>query len=127
MHASIIANGSFTWAEATHGGTRIPPNLATVDAIVRIAKAAQQARDRINRPFRITSWYRSPDINREAGGASLSRHIAGDAIDFYCDGLSGNQLYRALDPWWAGGLGRYADYPELCHIDARGYRARWTR
>jgi Peptidase M15 len=127
MYASIIPNGSFSWAEATHGGTRIPPNMETVDAIVRMARLAQQARDRINRPFHITSWYRPPDINREAGGSSLSRHIAGDAIDFYCDGLSGDQLYRALDPWWTGGLGRYAEYPELCHLDARGYRARWTR
>ena len=57
MHASIIIDGAFTWAEATHGGTRMPPNQATVDAIVRIAKLAQQARDRIGRPFLITSWY----------------------------------------------------------------------
>jgi hypothetical protein len=127
MHASIIPNGSFTWAEATHGGTRMPPNLETVDAMIRLARLAQQARDRINRPFRITSWYRPPDINREVGGSSLSRHIAGDGMDFYCDGLSGDQIYRALDPWWVGGLGRYAAYPELCHIDAREYRARWTR
>ncbi|NJO39700.1 MAG: peptidase M15A [Cyanobacteria bacterium CRU_2_1] len=126
MHTSIILNGNFTWAEATHGGSRIPPNQETVDAIVRIAELAQQARDRIGRPFRVTSWYRPSDINRQVGGVSLSRHIVGDAIDFYCDGLSGDQIYRALDPWWTGGLGRYTKYPELCHIDARGYRARWT-
>ncbi|MBD2059386.1 DUF882 domain-containing protein [Oculatella sp. FACHB-28] len=125
MYTSIIPNGNFTWAEATHGGTRMPPNQATVDAMVRIAQLAQQARDRIGRPFRITSWYRSPEVNRRVGGASESRHIVGDAIDFYCDGLSGNQLYWALDPWWPGGLGRYQQFPELSHIDARGYRARW--
>jgi hypothetical protein len=126
MHASIINNGSFTWAEATHGGTRLPPNLETVDAIVRIARLAQQARDRIGRPFHITSWYRPPEINRSVGGAAFSRHIVGDAIDFYCDGITGDQLYRALDPWWAGGLGRYTSFPELCHLDARSYRARWV-
>jgi Peptidase M15 len=125
MHASIIPNGNFTWAEATHGGTRMPPNQATVDAMVRIATLAQQARDRLGRPFRITSWYRPPDINRRVGGASRSRHMVGDAIDFYCDGLTGNQLYRALDPWWPGGLGRYKRFPNLGHIDARRYRARW--
>lgn len=103
----------------------MPPNQATVDAIVRVAQLAQQARDRIGRPFRITSWYRPPEVNRRVGGASESRHIVGDAIDFYCDGLSGNQLYWALDPWWPGGLGRYQQFPELSHIDARGYRARW--
>lgn len=126
LTAAIIPNGSFTWAEATHGGTRMPPDQATVNAIIRIATLAQQARDRIGRPFHITSWYRPPEINRRVGGASESRHIVGDAIDFYSPGLSGNQLYRALDPWWPGGLGRYTRYSYLCHLDARTYRARWT-
>jgi hypothetical protein len=126
IHATILPNGSFTWAEATQGGSRMPPNQATVDAIVRIARLAQQARDRIGRPFRVTSWYRPPEINRRVGGVSNSRHIVGDAIDFYCDGLTGNQLYWALDPWWPGGLGRYQKFPNLSHIDARNYRARWT-
>lgn len=125
LYASIIPNGNFSWAEATRGGTRMPPNQATVDAIVRIARLAQQARDRIGRPFRVTSWYRPPEVNRRVGGASRSRHVVGDAIDFYCDGLTGNQLYWALDPWWQGGLGRYRRFPNLSHIDARGYRARW--
>jgi hypothetical protein len=126
LFASIIPNGSFTWAEATRGGSRMPPNQETVDAIVRIATLAQQARDRIGRPFRVTSWYRPPEINARVGGASNSRHIVGDAIDFYCDGLTGNQIYQMLDPWWPGGLGRYSSFPALSHIDARGFRARWT-
>jgi len=126
LDAAIIPGGSFTWAEATRGGTRIPPDQATVDAIIRIALLAQEARDRIGRPFFITSWYRPPEINLRVGGASVSRHIVGDAIDFYCDGLTGRQLYWALDPWWLGGLGRYTQYPYLCHLDARGYRARWV-
>ncbi len=123
--AAIIPNGSFTWAEATHGGTRMPPNQATLDAMIRIARLAQQARDRIGRPFHVTSWYRPPEVNRRVGGASRSRHIVGDAIDFYCDGLTGNQLYWALDPWWPGGLGRYRQFPRLCHLDSRGFRSRW--
>lgn len=126
LHAAIIANGNFTWAEATHGGTRMPPNQATVDSMVRIARLAQQARDRLGRPFRVTSWYRPPEINERVGGASRSRHMVGDAIDFYCDGLTGNQVYWALHSWWPGGLGRYKRYPMLVHIDARGRRSRWT-
>ncbi|WP_072621180.1 D-Ala-D-Ala carboxypeptidase family metallohydrolase [Spirulina major] len=123
---SIVPNGNFTWTEATKGGTRMPTSQTTVDAIVRVAKLAQQARDRVNRPFLVTSWYRPPHINRAVGGVSDSRHIVGDAIDFVCEGLSGNQLYWLLDPWWPGGLGRYTRFPHLCHIDARSYRARWT-
>lgn len=125
LSASIIPNGNFTWAEATRGGTRMPPNQSTVDGMVRIAKLAQQARDRIGRPFHITSWYRPADINRQVGGASNSRHIVGDAIDFYVEGLSGDQIYWALDSWWPGGLGRYRRFASLSHLDARGYRARW--
>ncbi|MEM8603110.1 MAG: D-Ala-D-Ala carboxypeptidase family metallohydrolase [Cyanobacteria bacterium P01_H01_bin.121] len=125
MHTAIVESGSFTWAEATRGGARLPPDQATVNAIINIAELAQQARDRIGRPFIITSWYRPPDVNRRVGGASQSRHIVGDAIDFYVDGLTGDQVYWSLDPWWPGGLGRYTSYPYLCHIDARSYRARW--
>ncbi|HEY9859341.1 MAG TPA: D-Ala-D-Ala carboxypeptidase family metallohydrolase [Candidatus Obscuribacterales bacterium] len=127
IYASIIPNGTFSWAEATHGGTRMPPDQSTVDAIVRIARLAQQARERIGRPFHVTSWYRPPEINARVGGVSNSRHIVGDAIDFYCDGLTGAQLYWFLDSWWPGGLGRYASFPYLSHIDARSYRARWLR
>ncbi|HEY9888601.1 MAG TPA: D-Ala-D-Ala carboxypeptidase family metallohydrolase [Candidatus Obscuribacterales bacterium] len=123
---SIVPSGSFTWAEATRGGTRLPPDQATVEAIVRIATLAQEARDRIGRPFLITSWYRPASVNARVGGATMSRHIIGDAIDFYCDGLTGLQLYWALDPWWPGGLGRYTQFPYLCHLDARGYRSRWV-
>jgi hypothetical protein len=126
LSASIIPNGSFTWAEATKGGTRMPPNQSTVDAMINIATLAQKVRDRIQKPLIITSWYRPAQINRAVGGAKNSRHLIGDAIDFVCENLSGNQLYWALDPWFPGGLGRYRNYPNLCHIDARGYRARWT-
>lgn len=125
LDATIVPNGSFTWAEATRGGARMPPNQAVLDAMIRIARMAQQGRDRIGRPFHVTSWYRPPEVNRRVGGASRSRHMVGDAIDFYCDGLTGNQIYWALDPWWPGGLGRYTQFPRLCHIDSRGFRARW--
>lgn len=125
LSLSIIPDGNFSWAEATHGGTRMPPNQDVVDAIVRIARMAQRARDRIGYPFIVTSWYRPPNVNRAVGGAKYSRHLVGDAIDFVCESLSGNQLYWSLDPWWPGGLGRYRSFPELCHIDSRSYRARW--
>jgi hypothetical protein len=125
LGASIVPSGHLIWAEAIRGGTYWPPDQATVDAIVRIATLAQDARDRIGRPFIITSWYCPPEVNARVGGAAMSRHIVGDAIDIYCEGLTGQQLYWALDPWWPGGLGRYTQFPYVCHLDARGYRARW--
>ena len=125
LFAPIIPDGNFTWAQATHGGTRMPANQVTVDAIVRIAQLAQRASDRIGRPFIVTSWYHPPEINPNLTDAMATRHSTGDAIDFICEGLTGNQLYWFLEPWWPGGLGRYTKFPYLCHIDARSYRARW--
>jgi len=122
LFAAILPNGSFTWAEATQGGRYLPTHPASIEAILRIAELAQQATDRIGRPLCITTWYQPNDSRSQA-----DRYAIGDAIQFYCDGLTGNQIYRALDSWWPGGLGRYNAYPYLCYIDAQADRSRWTQ
>lgn len=127
LDAPIIENGNFTWSEATHNGTRMPPNQEVVEAIVRIAKATQEVRNRLRLPMTVTSWYRTPQANRNCGGAKFSRHLVGDALDFVCEGMTGQQLYQFLDPWWEGGLGRYPRFFNLIHLDVRGTRARWGR
>ncbi|HEY9630960.1 MAG TPA: peptidase M15A [Coleofasciculaceae cyanobacterium] len=140
IHAPILPNGSSTWAEATRGGAYLPKHPETVEAIVRIAQLAQQAADRLGRPLRITKWYcpeASSQADFSAGSADFApmenrllqkahqTHHIGDAIEFYCEGLTGNQIYLALDPIWTGGLGRYAQAPYLCYLDASPYRVRW--
>ena len=130
LYAAIIPNGSFTWAEATSGGLQMPPNQATIDAIVRLAQRIQQAYDQLSRPFRIVCWYLAVDINAvtinaKNTGLLSHRHRLGDALIFYCEGLTGAQLYWFLDPWWIGGLGYDARVPLLCYVDARSDRARW--
>lgn len=126
LHAAIIPNGSFTWADATNGGLRMPPNQSAIDAIIRLAQRVQQARDRIGRPFHVTSWYGAADATATSE-ISSSRYLLGDALTFYCNGLTGAQLYWFLDPWWAGGLGRYKAFALLCYVDARSDRARWVQ
>ena len=128
IHAPILANGNLTWAVATQGGLYLPPNLETLEAIMRMAGLVQQIRDRLNRPLHITKWYHPAES--DVSDRQLSdrhRHFVGDAIEFYCDGLTGNQIYRAIDSWWSGGLGRYQSAPYLCYIDARDHRVRWTK
>ncbi len=125
LYAAIIPNGSFTWAEATSGGLQMPPNQATVDAIIRLAQQVQQARERIGRPFHVLSWYSATDV-KTLPGVSSHRHLLGDALTFYCDGLTAAQLYWFLDPWWTGGLGHYDPIPCVCYVDARSDRARWV-
>jgi len=126
LHASILPNGSFTWAEATQGGIYLPPDQETLERMICIAHLAQPIRDRLRRPLHIVYWYCPENLPPKIGGVFQNRHIIGDAIAFYCDGLSGDQLYWFLDPWWMGGLGRYQQFPCLCYLDADRDRPRWN-
>ena len=125
LHAAIIPNGSFTWADATSGGEYMPPNQTTVEAIVRLAQLIQQARDRLSRPFHITRWYLTTTVETQTSSVLSPRHGLGDALTFYCEGLTGAQLYWFLDSWWTGGLRHYAQVPLLCYVDAQSDRVRW--
>jgi len=122
----IIEGGHFSWAEATHNGTRIPVNQSVVEGIIKIAKSMEEVRDFLGgKPITINSWYRDPVNNRRVGGASQSRHLVGDAVDFVVSGMHPSQVHKKIEPWW-GNRGGIASASCFTHIDARGYRARWT-
>lgn len=122
----ILTNGHFSWAEATKNGTRIPVDETVVNGILQIADVMEEVRDYLGgRSISINSWYRDPASNRKAGGASRSRHLSGDAVDFVVQGISPPEVNRKLEPWW-GDRGGIASASVFTHIDARGYRARWS-
>jgi uncharacterized protein YcbK (DUF882 family) len=104
----------------------------------------------------IISGFRTPWYNAHGGSTggrgSVSRHMYGDALDFYIDNdgdgalddLDGDGritrsdaavLAEAADaveqrfPEYVGGVGTYGPNPGahsgFVHVDARGYRARW--
>ncbi|HEY9737653.1 MAG TPA: D-Ala-D-Ala carboxypeptidase family metallohydrolase [Trichocoleus sp.] len=126
LNNPIIAGGNFTWGEATHGGTRIPANESVVYGIIRIAKHMEEIRKMFgDRPISINSWYRDPVTNRRVGGARFSRHLNGDAMDFNIQGYHPSSVYAKLNSWW-GTKGGLASSSVFTHIDARGYRARWS-
>jgi uncharacterized protein YcbK (DUF882 family) len=77
-----------------------------------------------NRSVEVNSWYRDPATNLRVGGWAMSRHIHGDAVNFKVEGVSPQDVYARLDPWW-GRRGGLASSSQFTHIDARGYRARW--
>lgn len=125
LRSPIVPGGHFTWSEATHGGTRMPASRAIVGHIIRGAQALEEVRSRLgNQPLRVHSWYRPPHINRAVGGASRSRHVLGDAIDFSHSTLTPAQVRQRLDAWW-GSSGGLANANSFTHIDCRGYRSRW--
>ncbi len=123
--------GNFTWGEALHvdratGNYRRPASADVIYGILRIAKALEDIRKRFgNKPITINSWYRDPATNAAVGGASQSRHLLGDAVDFVVSGVHPYDVYANLDRWW-GSQGGLASSKVFTHIDARGYRARWN-
>ncbi|MBT9312266.1 D-Ala-D-Ala carboxypeptidase family metallohydrolase [Leptothoe kymatousa] len=126
LASPIIPGGNFTWGEATHGGSRIPVNRNVVYGIIRIARVMEEVRDRLGgRPLTINSWYRDPVTNRRVGGASRSRHLVGDAVDFVAPGIHPYDVYDRLNRWW-GSRGGLASATVFTHIDTRGYYARWS-
>jgi hypothetical protein len=125
-----LKSQSFTWGEALHvdsaGSYRQPANPDVVYKIIKIAEVMQNVKGLFGgAPIKVNSWYRDPVTNRRVGGASQSRHMVGDAVDFHIPGVSLKDVYNRLDPWWGsrGGLARGQGF---VHIDGRGYRARWT-
>jgi uncharacterized protein YcbK (DUF882 family) len=122
--------GNFTWGEALHvnpstGQYRRPTSAEVIKGILRIAKAMESIRRRYGKPIQITSWYRDPAANAAVGGATQSRHLLGDAVDFVVPGRHPYDVYADLDSWW-GSQGGLASSRSFTHIDARGYRARWN-
>lgn len=103
--------------------------------------------------FGIISGYRTPDYNRSIGNVPNSRHVYGDALDFYVDRdgdgamddlnddgdnnrLDVDLLYTIVDEFKQrpenqrlfGGVGYYykaVHHGGFVHVDTRGYRARW--
>lgn len=110
-----------TWREVTQDDPRrIPTRKSEVEAIVKIAKMLQPWRDKYG-PLIVTSWLRPKAINRKVGGASRSRHIVGDAVDFYPNNGGLWEMQQDMAKNWGnnGGLGRGAKRGFI-HADGRG-------
>jgi Peptidase M15 len=121
----VIAGGVFTWGQVTHGGVRLPQQVAHVDNMVKLATQLEKARDKIGKPFRITSWYRPEPWNSKVGGARQSQHLTGSGVDIVVAGYSGRQLGQALISWWPGGLGIYpGNRKHILHLDI-GKKRKW--
>ena len=117
---------NFTWSEFTKGGDRIPVDVGVTQRVVSLSKYMDKVRSYLgNLPVRITSGYRDPNTNRRVGGASRSRHLYGDAVDFYVEGMDVvDAFYKLKDYHTEGGL---AVGNGFVHLDLRpGAPARWT-
>lgn len=95
----------FTWDEALHSETAVrlgidntpPPTVR--DNIRHTAERMDRVRRLIGRPVWVTSWYRSPALNRAIGSKDTSAHVQGFAVDFVSPGYGPvAQLFDLLAP-----------------------------
>ena len=84
---------------------------------------AEAARE-INGPFSPNSAYRTPGHNADVGGAALSKHCWGTAMDIPAQDATPEQLYAHFEQilGQSGGLGLY---PWGIHVDTREVKTRW--
>ena len=59
-------------------------------------KVLEPLRLKLRRPIRVTSGYRSPDVNKAVGGVPSSHHVIGCAADLVVDDLSPDDVVAAL-------------------------------
>ena len=104
----------------------LPPK-ALWHNITETLHVADEVRHRLGTPLSyITSAYRTPDYNRQCGGASRSYHTKNNALDLVYEQGSDAAFELALqlreEGFFQGGIGYY---PGFIHIDTRGYKATW--
>ena len=133
-----------------------PKYLALSEELLVLLEGLVGAVQRAGYPietFGIISGYRTPYYNSLIGNVAASRHVYGDALDFYVDvnkdGLmddldgDGDSDRKDIDMLFdivedyrqhagydgpPGGIGRYyktSRHSGFVHVDTRGYRARW--
>ena len=110
----------FKLAELTKTNTGIKnvPNEVQVNNLKRLCKWLEQLRLRYNQmrnekgemrngneemrnevreyPIIINSGFRSPEVNKAVGGATLSNHLTGCAVDIRCIGIEQALRYAAI-------------------------------
>lgn len=87
--------------------------------------------------FTLVNGHRHPKYNEQVGGASLSRHIRGEAVDITIDDINNDgwadktdkdivlDLLERIIIKDEGGIGLYPGTDNV-HYDVRGHRARWN-
>jgi len=88
--------------------------------------------------FTIVNGFRHPAYNEKVGGAKLSRHLKGQALDIQIGDINNDGYANQKDKTIVldllekivikdqGGIGRYPGTMSV-HFDVRGYRARWDK
>ena len=87
----------------TKTGIENVPNEAQVENLKRVCRWLERLRKRWNDlygegddPIVINSGFRSPEVNKTVGGATMSNHLTGCAVDIRCVGMEQALRYAAI-------------------------------
>ena len=68
-------------------GNNTPEATAVDNLIALVDRVLDPLRERYGKPIRVTSGYRSKEVNERVGGAPTSQHTKGEAVDFVCEDM----------------------------------------
>ncbi len=69
------------------------PDDVMIEKLLKVGFVLDTLRQHINKPIRITSGYRSHELNVLINGSRNSQHCKGEAVDFQVVGYSNKDLY----------------------------------
>jgi zinc D-Ala-D-Ala carboxypeptidase len=78
--------------------------------VPRLVAAMEIVRGLVQRPVHVNSWCRCPQHNAKEGGAPDSQHLRGLAVDWWCDDMTPEEMYkvaREISIFRYGGIGVY--------------------
>ena len=75
------------------------PPREVLERLKLTAEKLEGIREALGKPLKITSGYRSPELNRFIGGTKRSQHVKGEAVDFISPAFgTPKQILEALAP-----------------------------
>lgn len=91
-------------AEATYSATALRKGIAnepTVTHLINLKAVAenifQPCREHFGKPLRVTSGYRSKELNKAIGGSNNSQHSKGEALDMQStEGYTNRDLFMFI-------------------------------
>lgn len=87
--------------------------------LIQVCTQADKIRERLGRPVSVNSGYRCKAYNKKIGGALLSQHCKGTALDLNVNFNAGWALAIWNQAKQIPGIGGVGIYDTFCHIDTR--------
>jgi uncharacterized protein YcbK (DUF882 family) len=111
----------FTVGELSRTSTglpNVPPDEAYANLGRLVETLLDPLRNDLRQPVRVTSGYRSPQVNKAVGGSRTSRHMLGLAADIKVRGMESTTLTERIEQLRQDG---FLDYDQvIAYAASRG-------